>query len=193
MDILIISDLHSLELNNLEKLNNIDYDICFLLGDIDKKRLDLLRTKLDLTKTYGVVGNHDASNTLTSSGFVDLDGKCINVKGINIVGLGYGVKYKSGMYAMRTQDEMLDLVSKLSIESCDILISHDTEYRMITDDKSHEGFLGITKFIEKYKPKYNLFGHHHRNLRFFQNGTDYICTYQCNLLNYETGMITNIF
>ena len=42
MKILIITDCHHLLREEAEKLENLEYDVCFLLGDISGKYIDII-------------------------------------------------------------------------------------------------------------------------------------------------------
>lgn len=193
MKILLIADLHDINEENIKKINNIQYDICFLLGDINNQGLNLLKKYLDLSKTFGVTGNHEDFGLLKRNNIQDINLKMININGINIFGISGSVRYKRGMYSLYTQNELNELIKIQNISKCDILISHESGYHFIANDIPHEGFQIISNIIETIQPKYNLFGHHHKNLSFMKQNTQCICTYQCNLLDYDTGQIINIF
>ena len=50
MKILIITDCHHLLPEEAEKLADLEYDVCFLLGDISGKYIDMLLMYLDKDK-----------------------------------------------------------------------------------------------------------------------------------------------
>lgn len=191
MDILFLADLHDINYDNLNKIRDLKYDICILLGDIPKSGLNYIKTLISNDKLYGITGNHDTFSLLEQSDIVDLNLKTITINNIKIAGISGGVKYKHGMYAMLTQNDMLEKIKNL--EKCDLLISHETGYHYIRDDLAHEGFLGIDKYIQENNPKYNIFGHYHENLYFEKYNTKCICVYQCSIFNCENGNIINIF
>lgn len=137
MNILFIADLHYLNTDNLEKIKNLSYDICILLGDIPKKYLDAIKEVVDNNKLYGITGNHDTFNLLEKNNINDIDMKIININGIKIAGISGGVKYKFGMYAMLKQEELLEKITNL--QKCDILVSHETGYHYLKEDIAHEG------------------------------------------------------
>lgn len=164
MNILFIADLHQLEIENLKKIYNYQFDLCILLGDICKKYLDLIKLIVDNDKLYGITGNHDTFNLLETNKIKDLNLKIIEKNEIKIGGISGGVRYKRGMYAMLSQEELLKNIGQL--QQCDILISHETGYNYIKTDLAHEGFKAIDNYINLYKPQYNIFGHYHKNLIF---------------------------
>ena len=53
MKILIITDCHHLLPEEAEKLADLEYDVCFFLGDISGKYIDMLLMYLDKDKVYG--------------------------------------------------------------------------------------------------------------------------------------------
>lgn len=191
MKILLIADLHDLNYENLNKIDDIEFDICILLGDILKKYLDAIKSKIDISKIYGITGNHDTFNLLQTNGINDIDMKIINFDNLKIAGISGGVRYKRGMYAMLTQEEMNEKIKEL--DKCDILFSHETGYHYLRDDDAHQGFIAIDEYIKKYEPKYNIFGHYHINNSFQKYNTKCICIYQCALFDTEIDKIYNIF
>lgn len=191
MKILFIADLHDFNLNNLNKIKDLKYDICILLGDISKKHLDIIKQIVNNDILYGIVGNHDTFDLLSHNGINDLNLKNICINGINIAGISGGVKYKYGMYAMLTQEQLIEKIKTL--KKSDILVSHETGYHYILDDLAHEGFIGIDTYIKDNEPKYNIFGHYHKNLNFLKYKTKCICIYQCAIFDYDTGTTNIIF
>ena len=191
MNILFIADLHYLNIDNLEKIKNLSYDICILLGDIPKKYLDAIKEVVNNNKLYGITGNHDTFNLLEKNNINDINMKIININGIKIAGISGGVKYKFGMYAMLGQEELLEKITNL--QKCDILVSHETGYHYLKEDIAHEGFIAIDDYLKTYNPKYHIFGHYHNNYFFIKYNTSCYCVFQCSLLNYESGEMINIF
>lgn len=190
MNILFIADLHDINYENLDKIKLFNYDVCILLGDISKKGLLYIKSIVN-KQIYGITGNHDTFELLKQSDIEDINLKTIDVGSIKVAGLSGGVKYKAGMYAMLTQEQMKNNVKLL--DKCDILISHETGYHYIETDKAHEGFIAIDQYIQSFSPKYNIFGHYHKNLNFQKYNTNCICIYQCALFNYDLGNISIIF
>lgn len=191
MKILFLSDLHDINIDNLEKINNLTYDICILLGDIPKKGLDIIKTKIKSDKLYGITGNHEDSELLKRCGITDISFQLINIDNLSFYGIPGSVRYKRGMYSMFTQEEMSEKIK--NSEKCDILISHESGFHYVDTDMVHEGFIAIDKYIKTLQPKYNVFGHHHKQLYFKKYNTNCICIYQCSVLDTDTEEIINIF
>lgn len=191
MKILFLADLHDVNIDNLEKINNLSYDACILLGDIQKKGLDIIKTKINNNKLYGITGNHEDLELLKRCGITDISFDLINIGDLSFYGIPGSVRYKRGMYSMFTQDELAEKIK--NSKACDILISHESGYHYIDTDMVHEGFIAIDEYIKQYQPKYNIFGHHHKQLYFKKHNTNCICIYQCSILDTNTGELINIF
>ncbi len=190
MKILFLADLHDFNINNLNKIKDLEYDVCITLGDINKQILNTICNLVN-TDIYGILGNHDTINLFDCTRIKDLAFKNININGINFAGIDGGVRYKRGMYVMYTQEELIDKCYNLN--KCDILISHETGFNYIATDLVHEGFKAIDNFISENKPKYNIFGHYHKRMVFDKYDTKCICIYQCAILDTDTDNITYIF
>ena len=78
--ILILSDFHMASNDELRMLTELkygyDYDICFVLGDIERQ--DLLEIKRMTKNIHGVTGNHDAKDLLRVVGIDDLNGRVLD-------------------------------------------------------------------------------------------------------------------
>ena len=68
MKILVISDCYHLLEEEAKKIERVEYDICFLLGDISGQYLDIILKYIDKNKTYGILGNHDEFGILEARG-----------------------------------------------------------------------------------------------------------------------------
>ena len=192
LNILIFSDLHNHIDKEIDKIKNIPYDYCFILGDISVYNLKMILKYIDKQKIYAVLGNHDDLELLDKFGIKNIHGTMINLNDIKIVGFSGSFKYKNSNTAMFNQKESIEIFKLLP--AADILISHDTGYRLMNfKDSAHQGFKGITKYIEKHKPKLNLFGHYHRNTDFKYKNTKCICIYQCAILDTTDFSISHIF
>ena len=114
MKILFIADLHDFEQSNINKIITLDFDYCMLLGDINKVHV-LYISNIIKKPCFGIVGNHDVFSTLNGTGVENIAFKTINLDGYNILGIDGGVRYKRGMYAMYTQEELLENEPKYNI------------------------------------------------------------------------------
>ena len=157
---IIIADLHGTARRYPpEELINIfkDYDACFLLGDNYKEDILYLMPYLDLSKTYGIYGNHDDTDYFPTIPIHNIHGKQIIIKDKTFVGWEGSYKYKSQAIGM-TQEESIEFEKELP--NCDYLISHDGPYRSNCKDIPHQGLQGITNY-QKRTSCYILRGHLH--------------------------------
>lgn len=84
--LLILTDLHTLREDELEKVVDLDYDVCFLLGDI-------------------TVGNHDNFDNLARAGIENINNKIIDINGIKILGFEGSHRYKKGNLDIKNKKE----------------------------------------------------------------------------------------
>ena len=189
--LLIISDCHHLTEDEAAKLADLEYDLCFLLGDINETYLKMILRFVPKEKTYGIHGNHDEHGLLESLGIANIHLKTINHHGVTILGYEGSPRYKRGAYVMKTQEEAQQDLKRAP--SADILISHDGPYKLYSENLSHSGFLGITEYLNTHAVPINIHGHQHINSRKHHGNADIICIYRCALIELESSTVTHIF
>ena len=95
LKILCIADTHgTLKECQAELLKDVEYDVCFLLGDVTHKDLQILDSYLDKSKTYGVLGNHDDFGLLEKMGIKNIHMKQIEISGVTFFGFEGSFRYK---------------------------------------------------------------------------------------------------
>lgn len=177
---LCIADLHDYDERQIEKIRQMEYDVCLLLGDIPHKALLEIKKANGDRPLYGVCGNHDDWDTLTRVGITDIHCKAVEVCGITIAGFSGSNRYKNGDYCMMTQKESIKAAKE--IPPCDVLITHDSKYKYwIPPDDAHLGLKGISKYISKNKPQMHLFGHYHQRAVHKHKSTLSVCVYGIEL------------
>lgn len=190
MKILIITDLHSWSDEEINLTKNLyDYEICFLLGDINSSYLEILKSIIK-TPIYALNGNHDLNDTVENSGLENIHGKIINFDELIFTGFQGSFRYKNGPFCMYTQKESLDICK--TIPKADIFLTHDIMYNGKKKD-SHSGLKGITKYIKKHKPRIHIHGHTHINsIDKFKNTTS-IGIYKTAIIDTDTLEIRHIY
>lgn len=185
--ILFITDTHNCltytdkYINYLKKINQADYDICILLGDITGLDFDAIKAIIPNDRLYGIVGNHDSINSLEMNNIKNINGQVIECKGVKIAGIMGSNRYKNGDYGMMTQEECLELAKKM--EYADILVSHDKAYIYDRNDNVHDGLKGITEYIYKNHIPLHIHGHLHEEMEeILKNGTQSIGLYIIKLM-----------
>lgn len=190
MKFLIFSDLHAFEKESLNKIKlPEDCKTVMFLGDIKASTLRYIMDYFPKLNYYGILGNHDDLNLFDSVNqinqilekpkIIDADLKKIETE-MTFIGLKGCVKYNNNIGY--TQEEAVTL----PLDSADILFSHETGYHYINsekDDITHEGYIAIDKYLENNKPKYNIFGHHHKNCIFQKYKTVCVGVFGCVLFD----------
>lgn len=204
MKYLILADLHSFNPNYLDLITE-DFDVILFLGDIKASSFLRIRQYFPDKRAYAVLGNHDEQSLIQSvnkkiemynriglkmNPINDIHLQNVQCKDDILTGFQGCVGYKQDR-VMMTQEE----ASCLSIPAADILISHESGYYYVDPviDQCHKGFLAISEYIIKQRPKYNLFGHHHKNIQFQKQDTMCYCIYGCSVFDSTTGNIKNVF
>lgn len=195
--VLCIADTHgTLHPDQIEMLRNIDYDVCFLLGDVSHKDLQLLENEniLIKEKTYGLLGNHDDYGLLDKFGIDNLHGKKIQIKGASFIGFEGSNRYKEGKYPMYTQDEASSILKEYP--DADIFVSHDGSFgAMGKTDPAHCGFKAITQYIKDNDVLWHIHGHCHDPKIYEVNNskTKCVCVYKCALIDLKDEKVEFLF
>lgn len=207
MKFLIFADLHQFDAEDIKKIKE-DFDVIIFLGDIDAVAIRHILNKFPNKPAYAVLGNHDNENIFNSVNnllmvekaifkepflypLVNMNLNTIALDDLTFVGLQGSVKYKDKCIGY-TQEEAASLI----IPPADILFSHDSGYHFIpyeNYDMAHEGLLAISEYIEKKKPRYHIFGHHHKDMTINIGDTTCFCVYGCSIFNYEKGCMKKVF
>lgn len=169
MKILAIADLESKLLWDYYQKEALDgIDLIISCGDLDPRYLSFLVTMASVPVLY-VHGNHDTKyETVPPEGCTCIEDMIYVYKGIRILGLGGSMRYKPGN-CQYTEREMQRRARRLRYRiwrhgGFDILVSHAPAYHLNDGmDLPHQGFKVFIELMEKYKPKFFLHGHVHKN------------------------------
>lgn len=164
-------------------------DIALILsaGDLDADYLEFLVTMLNVPLVY-VRGNHDGQyDEKPPEGCIDADGKIIEVecgKGaakekVRILGLGGSMRYQDYSADMYTEEEMSRRIAGLrkvffrerlkGKKGFDILLTHaPCKGYGDMEDIAHTGFECFNDFLEKHRPKLQVYGHVHKEYGQFE-------------------------
>lgn len=148
------------------KLN--DFDLILACGDLSRDYLEFLVDASRCPVLY-VRGNHDDGfESSPPEGCICIDDKVYVYKGVRILGLGGSHKYREGGY-MFTEKQMSRRIKKLRFriwrrKGFDILMTHSPARHLNDfDSLTHRGFECFNDLIIKYRPKYFVHGHIHKN------------------------------
>lgn len=181
MKVLTIADLHGpLTEEEARFIADSCSSVCLLLGDIPLRTLRNIKELLGDKPVFGVLGNHDEYGLLEKAGIENIHGKVVSFEGVSFLGLEGGPKYKnSPMSPLYTQSQMVTIAN--SLPKADVLVSHEGPYRLYSKEPAHCGFLGITNYIKRYRPKYVIHGHYHIEKitkKGFFDSSRVVCTYR---------------
>jgi len=155
-----------------------DADLVISCGDLPYSYLEYIVTMLDVPCFY-VHGNHDRPEYLSSGavltepgGWVNLDGRTVERKGVLLAGLEGSIRYKPDAPYQYTERQMAWkawcmapalLRNRLAFGRClDILVTHSPPRGIHDgDDLAHRGFETFLGLMDRFKPRYLLHGHKH--------------------------------
>ncbi len=189
--LLVIADSHgsiALKKENEEKLKNVDYDICCILGDVNYSDYDIILKYIPREKIVSILGNHDMFNVLSEHGLNNINGQVIEVNGIRIGAIQGSFRYKNERFPSFTHEESIAFLN--SMPECDILLSHDKPYVCNNNDPVHDGLKGITKYLYEKKVPIDIHGHIHESyFDELKNGTRVKSVYGVELIIIKNGKI----
>lgn len=185
ISVLVFADTHNMfsyDTSKLEEVKNMQFDVCLLLGDHSLTDVTEILKVVPISKVFGIRGNHDKSDILTTCGIQNINGKVINVNGIKIGAIQGSIKYKETTAPLYTHEESLQIAEQLT--NVDILISHDTYFVKDSNEITHDGLKGITEAIYRNHTPVHIHGHLHVNdQQTLLNGTKSYGVYGVTLLN----------
>jgi Icc-related predicted phosphoesterase len=169
MRILTVADEEAKYLYDFYQSGRLDeYDLIISCGDLHRHYLEFLVTMAHCPVLY-VHGNHDEDfDRYPPGGCECIEDQIFVYKGVRILGLGGSFKYREGTH-MFTEGQMRRRIRRLWFQlwrhkGFDILVTHAPAYGVNDlDDLPHRGFECFLKLLDKYRPKYFIHGHVHRN------------------------------
>ena len=145
-----------------------EFDLILACGDLKRSYLEFLVTMAHCPVLY-VCGNHDdALDKTPPGGCICIEDRIYVHNGVRILGLGGSYRYRPGEH-MFTERQMRWRVHKLWFtllrhRGFDILVTHAPAFGVNDlDTLPHRGFRCFLGLLEKYRPKYFVHGHVHRN------------------------------
>ena len=147
--------------------SSLNKPVIFVFGNHHLKSLDLFRKEPDHTLQTGI----RTVQMINMYGSTYTGGKCLNVKGILVAGLG-GSMWYNGNPNQYTDFQMyikvFKLIPKLLLNKVvhgrylDIFLTHSPPKGIgDKDDRCHTGFKSFLWFMRIFKPKYLIHGHIH--------------------------------
>ena len=144
-----------------------DIDLVLACGDLPPEYLAFIANALEVPLYY-VRGNHDLRyETSPPKGCHDLHGRLVRFKDLNLLGLE-GSRWYNGGPQQYHENQMAAMIRRLRFTlwragGPDIIITHAPP-RHIHDEEDlcHRGFKSFVGLIKKYRPRYFIHGHIHR-------------------------------
>ena len=145
-----------------------EIDLVLGCGDLPPEYLGFLANAFD-APLYYVRGNHDLRyENRPPEGCIDLHKKMVRVNDLNILGLE-GSRWYNGGPQQYTDSQMAAMVRGLRFTlwrkgAPDIIITHAPP-RGVHDEEDlcHRGFKTHLRLVKKYRPRYFIHGHIHRD------------------------------
>ena len=173
MKVLVVADEESRYYYDCYQPGRLDgIDLIISCGDLSRSYLEFLVTLGNCPLLY-VRGNHDDSFAdHPPEGCLCIEDKVFLYRGIRFAGLGGSYRYQPDGINMYTEEQMARRIRKLwwkirKNKGVDVLVTHAPAFgKGDLDTIPHRGFRCFLKFMEKYRPRYMLHGHVHRNYGF---------------------------
>ena len=187
MKILLVSDEEDRYLWDFYKPGHLaGVDMILSAGDLSAAYLSFLVTMGNCPLLY-VHGNHDgAYDRAEPEGCLCADDRLVTVKGLRILGLGGSSWYNGGPYQY-TEQEMARRIRRLSRKlrragGVDIVLTHAPVRGFgDQDNQSHRGFEAFLPLLDRWKPRYLVYGHVHKR---YQPGQQRVLQYgETTLIN----------
>ncbi|MBR1560845.1 MAG: metallophosphoesterase [Clostridia bacterium] len=167
MKILTLSDVADKALwDYLDRSLLEGIDLVLSCGDLPAEYLSFLTCFTNAPILY-VHGNHDAGyEKKPPEGCVCVEDTVYTHNGVRVLGLGGSMKYRSAPH-MYTEREMARRARKLwwklrRSKGFDILLTHAPAHGVgDQEDLPHRGFVTFTDLMDRYKPRYMVYGHVH--------------------------------
>ena len=155
-----------------------DVNMVLACGDLSYSYLEYIATMVSVP-CFFVRGNHDhveytsSGHTLTRpGGFIDLDERAVQVRGLLLAGLEGSIRYRPNARHQHTEGEMMFKIWRLMPallwnrlrygRYLDVLITHSPAFGIHDgQDPAHRGFRAFLRFMARFRPRYLLHGHHH--------------------------------
>ena len=169
MKILAVSDVEAKYYYDFYTPGKLDdFDLILACGDLKREYLEFLVTMARCPLLY-VHGNHDDRfDEVPPEGCICVDDRVYVHEGVRVLGLGGSYRYRNGKY-MYTEKQMRRRIRKLTFQlwrrkGFDILLTHAPARHVNDfDSVSHRGFECFVRLLDKYRPKYFVHGHIHKN------------------------------
>ena len=168
MKILAVSDVESRYYYDFYTPGRLDdFDLIISCGDLPREYLEFLVTMAHCPLLY-VHGNHDeAFDEHPPEGCICIDDTLFVHEGVRILGLGGSHRYRNGTHQF-SERQMAWRIRKLRYtlrrhSGFDIRVTHAPRGINDFDSAAHRGFDCFLPLLDRWKPRWFLHGHIHKN------------------------------
>jgi Icc-related predicted phosphoesterase len=166
MKALVIADKESAYVwDHFDRANFAGVECVLSCGDLSAHYLEFIVTMLGVP-VYYVPGNHDKTFVeRPPGGCTCIDGRVITVGGLRILGFGGCRAPHRDTYQYTEADMRRNVwrVKRHFRKGFDILMTHAPSLGQGDGtDAFHQGFGCYLELLERYKPKYHIYAHQHR-------------------------------
>lgn len=170
MKILAVADVESRYLWDFYKPGMLDdIDLILSAGDLNHEYLSFLVTMAHCPVLY-VHGNHDDSyERKPPTGCICIEDQIYVHDGIRILGLGGSKRYRPDSMHQYSERQMKQRIFRLTFallyhRNIDILLTHAPAKGFHDSrDLPHQGFEIFNHLISRFKPRFHIHGHVHKN------------------------------
>ena len=168
MRALLVSDIPSPYIwDYFDRANFAGVECVLSCGDLPKEYLEFIVTMLNVPLLY-VPGNHDKRFAASPpEGCEDMDGRLMTVCGVRVLGFGGCRSPRRDIHQYPEKDmarRVNRLMPKIKRGGFDILLTHAPAFGLGDGkDLFHQGFECFRELIERFEPRYHIFGHQHKN------------------------------
>jgi Icc-related predicted phosphoesterase len=161
-------------------------------GDLPPEYPSFLTNSLNVPLFY-VSGNHDIRYSQKPPEGLNLHGRMVRFRGVNVLGLAGSHWYNGGPHQY-TEKQMRATIRRLRLSiwrhgGVDLIIAHSPPRHVGDgDDLCHRGFESFQDLIRRYEPQYFVHGHIHTRFDSPQdritvvNGTQVVNAYGFTIL-----------
>lgn len=155
-----------------------DVDMVLSCGDLPYSYLEFIVSMLNVP-CFFVHGNHDQPEHQSDGrvlaapgGWVDLDGRTVQSRGVILAGLEGSIRYKPAGDHQYTEAQMAFKIRRMMPalllnrlrygRYLDVLVTHAPPFHIHDgEDYCHRGFKSLLWFMDRFRPRYLIHGHKH--------------------------------
>ncbi len=173
MRLLVLTDIHDEE-HVLDAIDQIKYDVLFILGDISAHSQSFYQDALSKPHVFAIPGNNENQRLqqLLFSTDKSLHQKTREIHGIKLAGFGYSPPTPFNTPGEMEEEEIYQHLSTLELDNSTVLGTHAPPYGFFDEvGDRHVGCHALRKIIDEKSPGIVLSGHihEHQGVQLYKN------------------------